>query len=149
MKIAAMERSEPERTSGARRVTGTTAVKGVHLGGVWAQWDKQLAEGRAEVEKSQQQAAATYAELSNTAASLAQAKASERAMEDALAIERSNAEESLESMECEKALRVAEGASIREEREEFQTSMAAMRAVRPVALYQKRRPDVISVSIKC
>lgn len=114
-------------SSGARKMSGALPVKGVHLGGVWAQWDKKLADGRQQVETMERELGACKDERDETAATLARTASTLANTEAALAVERSQCEEMARQLSAEKVLRVEEAEAIRRERASFTQQMTAMR----------------------
>lgn len=108
-------------------MSGALPVKGVHLGGVWAQWDKKLADGRQQVEAMERELGACTDERDETAATLARTASTLANTQAALAVERSQCEEMARQLSAEKVLRVEEAEAIRRERASFTQQMSAMR----------------------
>jgi hypothetical protein len=80
-------------SSGARKMSGVKNVKGVHLGGAWAQWQQKLEDGAEKVEASEHALHACQSERDDTAATLARTAATLANTESALALGRSECEE--------------------------------------------------------
>jgi|AntAceMinimDraft_1070359.scaffolds.fasta_scaffold06894_3 hypothetical protein len=112
--------------SGARKLSGAPPSV-VHLGGAWAQWDKQLVDARIAVEETARELDtckyerdATVESLSRTAESLA------RTAESLAAAERACVD-TTDQLSAERIMRLDEAESIRGERARFDQEMTAMR----------------------
>ena len=108
-------------------MSGALPVKGVHLGGVWAEWDKKLAESRDHVDAMERELGECKAERDATAATLERTATTLANTEAALAMERSQCEEIARQLSAEKTMRVDEAEAIRRERAHFEKEMSAMR----------------------
>ena len=108
-------------------MSGALPVKGVHLGGVWAEWDKKLMEGRDKVDAMARELRACQDERDDTAATLAKTSFTLANTEAALVMERSQCEEMARQLSAEKVMRVDEAEAIRRERDQHEREMASMR----------------------